>query len=259
MVWALGTGFVACSGERRFDGPHCGNGIVEPGEECEPGVSAFCDEYCQRDYYCFGPGTLVAAPDGDRPIERVAAGDVVWSWNERETIAVARRVVAVHKAHARTSCALRTESGKLASVTPTHPLYLPDEQRYAPVREIRQGLRLLVIARSKQELPGPPQCRQEALLDVEVTEKPEPIFEVYHLSVEGPEHNFFADGVLAHNKHPDPSTTVGSWTVGVGVAGGAAGTGGAGGAAGTGGAGGAAGAGGAGGIDGSGGAGGTGG
>jgi hypothetical protein len=141
-------------------------------------------------YGCFVAGTQIATPSGTRAIEELKLGDVVLAYDEHAGRVVPRPVSAtfVHPDHPVGSLPL--SDGRVLRVTSNHPIYLPDQQRYADAGELRGDERLLTLAASTQTSSLIAGGFQASTAD--------PVT-VYNITVEG-EHNYFADGVLVHNK-----------------------------------------------------------
>ncbi len=141
---------------------------------------------------CFVAGTLVATPGGPRPIEALAVGDEVWACDPRAGVLVARRVVALHRALARETRSLCAGDRTMRGVTPSHPVYSLARGEFVPARELRVGEALLGFDAANVV----PLVADEFGAD----ERPLADIAVYNLTVEGPEHTYFADGLLVHNK-----------------------------------------------------------
>lgn len=143
---------------------------------------------------CFIPGTRVLTPSGWRAIETLRPGDTIVSYSLGEERLVSRAVRRVFSAT--TDRLLRLEAGELhlTGVSGSHPVF--DVTRSAFVRVDALSLGGIVLA----SLPG-------------ATPRPLPIthlsvaasggtHEVWNLEVDGEEHNYFAEGILVHNKSP---------------------------------------------------------
>jgi hypothetical protein len=163
---------------------------------------------CDGTDSCFVGGTLVATPNGPRAIESLRPGDLVWSHSFEEGRSVARAVVELH-------CALEREVRRVAvagetmirGMTPSHPVYFVEHGEFRPASRLAIGDVLMLFGEGRE----PSTAR---VTSIEATEAHAPSIEVFNLSVEGPEHNYFADGVLVHNKEPvvatcDPSQVKG--------------------------------------------------
>ncbi len=178
-----------------------------------------------RETTCFVAGTQIATPDGPRSIESLAVGDAVWSFNHEESRIVKRIVATVFRSEVREVRTIKTRTATLRGATPSHPIYLPGLGAYRPLAEVTTGTSVLRF--------GSDQMVDERIEEISADERPTPSIAVYNLHVEGPEHNFFADGILVHNKSPITVGQGGSGGQGQGGAGGtlAMGGSGAGGAA----------------------------
>ncbi|HEU4411960.1 MAG TPA: Hint domain-containing protein [Polyangiaceae bacterium] len=146
----------------------------------------------EEDLRCFVAGTLVATPSGPRPIESLAVGDEVWSLDPGVGELVRRRVVALHRGLVREVRTLRAGGRSLRGVTPSHPVYSQTRAAFVPVRELREGEALLAL----EGAGAAPQTIDAVAAD----ERAAAEIAIYNLSVEGPEHTYFADGLLVHNK-----------------------------------------------------------
>ncbi len=78
-------------------------------------------------------------------------------------------------------------------VTGEHPFYDPDAGRYRPARELRPGDALYAL-----DAAG----RLGRVQLLSVTDASGPAAPVFNLTVEGEHHDYFAEGVLVHNKRP---------------------------------------------------------
>src|SRR6185503_17667173 len=85
---------------------------------------------------CFVAGTRIATPSGTLSIEELRIGDLVLAYDEQTGLVVPRPVTAtfVHPDHP--IGALPLSDGRVLRVTPNHPVYLPDQQRYADAGEL---------------------------------------------------------------------------------------------------------------------------
>ena len=140
---------------------------------------------------CFGPGTRIDTPSGSIPIEQVRPGDEVWSYDltsGRRMVATVVKTFIHHGKHVRT---LSLEDGRALRTTDEHPFYLADENRFVPASELAAGTALLVRSGASFERRA-----VQSLGAYELTETT-----VYNLEV-ACFHNYFAEGVLVHNKTP---------------------------------------------------------
>jgi len=139
---------------------------------------------------CFVAGTRITTPSGTRPIEELRIGDVVLAYDESTGRVVARAVTATFIHPDQTVGALPLSDGRVLRVTANHPIYLPDQQRYADAGELTGDERLLSLSASARTSSMIAGAFQAAAAD--------PVT-VYNITVGG-EHNYFAEGVLVHNK-----------------------------------------------------------
>src|SRR5687767_9630329 len=141
---------------------------------------------------CFVRGTRIATPRGFRRIDEIKVGDEVWSLGI-DTQAPAVRKVA-HVLRARGAEILQIAAGELviAGVTPEHPFYDAGAGAWVEAGELREGTRLLAWLGSAdvQEREITAVARTVSCGNVEV----------FNLTIHGPEHNYFAEGLLVHNK-----------------------------------------------------------
>jgi hypothetical protein len=154
---------------------------------------------------CFVAGTKISTPSGTTAIEALEIGDLVLAYDERAARVVVRPVTAtfVHQDHP--IGVLTTSDGRNLGVTANHPIYVPDEGRYADAGELRGDERLLGLH------PG---ARITSTIAAGYAIAPGALETVYNITVAG-EHNYFAEGVLVHNKSgsgPVPECRPVSWS-----------------------------------------------
>ncbi len=145
--------------------------------------------------FCFPPTVRIALPGRRRlPIADLTVGARLRSFDAAACRPVARPVSAVLLGPRRALVRLDHggPDGPLLA-TADHPVYLPDDDAWAPAGTVRPGQRLLVLDARDRAAP-------RRVLDARPA--PAPPTSVRTLSVGGPEHTFFADGVLVHNKPP---------------------------------------------------------
>jgi hypothetical protein len=144
---------------------------------------------------CFVRGTRVATPRGHRNIESLRIDDIVWSWAIADARPVERRLTRVLASKRTEVLAMRSGESRIAGVTPEHPVFDADLGDFVPAAELSLRRRVL-------RWTGEGPARVDAI-DVLERLPSRGEIEVWDLSVDGPEHNFFAEGLLVHNKTPD--------------------------------------------------------
>ena len=188
---SCGTGMICCSGAcSSIDDPctcgSCGNCCNPPGW-CNT-TTHICTTTC------FAAGTPVRMADGtDRPIEKIRAGDRVLAYD----VAAGRTVASVvtetfHHAAGETRATLLV-NGTLRA-TPEHPFFA--NGHWVRAAELGVGDVLLEVGEDGRTVNRVP-VRSIERLPGEV--------ETFNLEVAGA-HDYFADGILVHNKPPTCST-----------------------------------------------------
>ncbi|WNW12251.1 hemagglutinin repeat-containing protein [Pseudomonas sp. DTU_2021_1001937_2_SI_NGA_ILE_001] len=103
---------------------------------------------------CFAAGTKVSTPDGDRTIESLKVGDVVWTKPEKGGKPFAARITATHVRNDqpiyRLTLKSKAQDGQVKRdtllVTPSHPFYVPAQKDFIPVIDLKPGDRLQSLA-----------------------------------------------------------------------------------------------------------------
>ena len=96
---------------------------------------------------CFAAGTMVATPAGDRAIETLKIGDIVWTKPEHGGEPFASTVVKTFQRNDQPIYKLTLESTRTSGdvkqeilfVTPSHPFYVPARRDFVPMIELRAG------------------------------------------------------------------------------------------------------------------------
>lgn len=146
---------------------------------------------------CFTAGTLIWTPGGDIPIEDVAVGDAVFSYNH-VTGRVVRGVVTKTWVHRnREFSFLYLPNGQTLGVTKNHPVFAVERNRYAEAASLDRDD--LVLLRDDSGSTG--RCGKLAISTARLERGLQQggAGDVYNLSVAGFE-NYFAQGMLVHNK-----------------------------------------------------------
>ncbi|WP_448651370.1 two-partner secretion domain-containing protein [Pseudomonas fluorescens] len=108
---------------------------------------------------CFAAGTKVSTPHGDRTIESLKVGDVVWSKPEKGGKPFAAAILATHQRSDQPIYRLKlknvsgngTEKGETLLVTPSHPFYVPAKRDFIPVSDLKPGDLLQSLADGDSE------------------------------------------------------------------------------------------------------------
>jgi hypothetical protein len=138
---------------------------------------------------CFVAGTLVSTPDGDKPIESLQEGDVVWSWSF-DTKARVQGVV--EKTKRRVAPRVETlvlAGGASVTATPNHPFYSSRARTWVELGKLLPDDSVMVLDGST--------LATRALASAPTTNA-EGSYVVYDLTV-SPHRNYFAAGMLVHN------------------------------------------------------------
>ena len=137
-------------------------------------------------------GTEILAEDGSRPIEFITEGMLLWSWDTTSNAAVLRRVKAVVRGQATQLHTIKVGKVTIGGVTDEHPFYNPEQKEWVKATDLQKGD--VVLLWSDGQNPQPVTIDEKQTITLS-----EPV-DVYNLTVEGPEHNYFAQGILVHNK-----------------------------------------------------------
>jgi hypothetical protein len=154
-------------------------------------LSVLC---CGDDNTCFAAGTLIDTPSGPVAIEDLMVGDLVFSYSLERRELVVRRVGAILRSTAREVRMITAGKRIIAGVTPEHPFYDVARGSYRPVRELVAGDVVATLS-SKGLYPN-------IIEKVSAKEMAVPAIRVFNLTIDGLEANYFAEGILVHNKSP---------------------------------------------------------
>lgn len=145
---------------------------------------------------CLVEGTMISTPAGPLPIEQLQPGQQVFAYNEERRCITVREVTQVFRHKDRRYGRLTLVGGRGLLLTESHPIYLANRAAYVAAGEVAAGDEALVWEDSPASAPRLSRVRvlQPLLAGSELAT-------VFDITVEG-EHNYFADGVLVHNKSP---------------------------------------------------------
>ncbi|WP_217501306.1 hemagglutinin repeat-containing protein, partial [Pseudomonas brassicacearum] len=151
---------------------------------------------------CFAAGTMVSTPQGDRAIETLKVGDVVWSKREKGGKPFAAAVLATHQRSDQPIYRLKlknvrndgTTQGETLLVTPSHPFYVPAKRDFIPVIDLKRGDLLQSLADGETE---------NTSSEVESLELYAPVGKTYNLTVDIG-HTFYVGALKTwvHNTGP---------------------------------------------------------
>jgi Pretoxin HINT domain len=153
---------------------------------------------------CFAAGTSIATPDGSVPIERLALGDTVLSFDHASNAVVAGRVTATQSRADQPYGTFQVpgDGGAVLQLTAEHPIFA--RGRYVKAKCVRSGDELRILS-DAGTLP--------ATTDAGFSLVPDASTAVYNLTV-SPHENYFAGSLLVHNKSFSCPGTAGNcgWT-----------------------------------------------
>ncbi|MBI4348971.1 MAG: Hint domain-containing protein [Elusimicrobia bacterium] len=147
---------------------------------------------------CFIAGTRVLTPNGAVPIEDIRVGDLVVAFDVDRRRPVEVPVEALIRGTATSFVRVRLKGGLALQVTPRHRFYDPAGRAWVAAENLLRGAPVYGVSpiplAADSELP----LENVAIEDVERLEtRPRAVF---NLTVAAPHHNYFAEGVLVHNR-----------------------------------------------------------
>lgn len=141
---------------------------------------------------CFIRGTRVHTPDGPRPIEDLKVGDEVWSWNTSTQQQVRREIIRLYRGESVSLFRIQAGEFVVKGVTGEHPFWNPAKKCWVKSKDLSVGDAVLAW-------PGEDKAQTQHITQIDLYNTAENQT-VYTLGVDGEEHNYFAEGLLAHNK-----------------------------------------------------------
>ena len=132
---------------------------------------------------CFTEGTLVATEKGNKKIEDIKEGDLVWSYNEETGKKELKKVVGLSR-NTSSSLVRVIVDGAEITCTPEHPFYVNGS--WVEAKDLIKGMSLTTL--------------EGKISSVESVELLDGKVKVYNFEVEG-NHNYYVSekGILVHN------------------------------------------------------------
>ena len=153
-------------------------------------------------FSCLAEGTRIATPEGSRAIEELSVGDTVLSHTEAGILR-ANRVTHI-KTTTRSVGELRLPNGETLRATEEHPIFERTSGDYLRADSFSVGAGLVALGKGWEAptalaaLSGRNTQSRSLASDYR---KDQSVAQVFDLTVER-DHNYFAEGVLVHNKSP---------------------------------------------------------
>jgi len=147
-------------------------------------------------FFCFTGDTLISTAMGPVPIDKLAAGDSVLSYDLASRSFVPGRVASVFSREVRGYLSVHLGDGTTIRVTGEHPFYDAASGSYRAIKTFHPGES---VSRVTPHGLAPLQILSIERIDESVR--------VYNLHVDEDDHNYFAAGVLVHNKTPTITPT----------------------------------------------------
>jgi hypothetical protein len=138
--------------------------------------------------FCFKAGTLIDTIDGKKAIESLKEGDKVYSYdldNKKLVLSTINKML-IHNGNPNKSLKVTLIDGTELYVTDNHPIYSVNSKDYKPIGEFTINDRLINRKGDVTEI-----LKIEQVADFGTT---------YNFSLDGELRNYFANGILVHNK-----------------------------------------------------------
>ena len=137
-------------------------------------------------------------PQGPVSIEKLSAGAPIYSWDTGKNELVPARVGLLRKRTSDGLLKITFSNGSVLQTTLEHPFYDPGTDTYKPIENFKAGDSVFFVENPQ---------KKGVTLQIQSIEKVPGSATVYTISVDGKFQNFFADGVLVHNKCPSNPCT----------------------------------------------------
>ena len=147
-----------------------------------------CSYELEPESSCLKEGTKILTPQGDKLIETLSVGDEIISYDG--TNKITNQIIAIKKSKAKKTLKITLKNGITIEGTKEHPFFNVEKQNYIKLVDFKK--------RDKLQLAN---GEYSKIISIE-NKKHYKETVVYDLSVQSPYHNYFAEGVLVHNKSP---------------------------------------------------------
>lgn len=152
-------------------------------------------------FHCFAAGTRIATPDGPTPIDQLRVGDHVYGYDLQAGAVVISSVTATMLHPDAQVGELTLASGAVLLSTPEHPIYSESQGDFAPAERIADSSTLLALQSAGEGPLTRPLAVERVSTQGYRLSASRARETVYNISVAGVQ-NYFAEGVLVHNKPP---------------------------------------------------------
>jgi len=150
-------------------------------------------------FFCLKEGTLITTSEGEIPIEDLNAGDQVVSFDLNSQSFRIQKITAVRSHKKDFYYAVALKSGRVISMTEEHPIYLYKKGVYRSLEDIIETNEPLgVLALNEQG-----DLIEDSIVNILFVRKPTIVYSITIADADGDsvdESNYFAEGLLVHNK-----------------------------------------------------------